>query len=112
MTTPDADIDPREAQRLAADGEALLLDVRELDEWDAGHAPGAIHVPLGALDPAVLPTVGLLVAVCRSGNRSGQATETLSAAGLQVRNMAGGMYAWAHAGQPVVRDDGTSGVVS
>jgi rhodanese-related sulfurtransferase len=48
MTATDriAQVDPAETARLIADG-ALLLDVRELDEWAAGHAPGAVHVPLG-----------------------------------------------------------------
>lgn len=111
MSAPSDDVDTHEAERLAADGAVLLLDVREPDEWEAGHAPGATHVPLGDLDPAALPTDRPIVAVCRSGNRSGKAAETLSAAGLTVHNMAGGMNAWVAAGQPVVRDDGTSGSV-
>lgn len=111
MTVPAEDVDTHEAERLAADGAVLLLDVREPEEWDAGHAPGAVHVPLGDLDPATVPTDRPVVAVCRSGNRSGKAAAALGAAGLQVHNMAGGMNAWAAAGQPVVRDDGTSGTV-
>jgi rhodanese-related sulfurtransferase len=106
-----ADVDTREAERLAADGTVLLLDVREPDEWAAGHAPGAVHVPLAELDPATLPGDRPIVAVCRSGNRSGTAAARIGAAGLRVRNMAGGMNAWAEAGQPVVRDDGSTGVI-
>ena len=57
---------------LAGNGELALLDVREQDEWDAGHAPGAHHIPLGQLGTrqAEIPTDREVVAVCRSGRRS------------------------------------------
>lgn len=108
---PD-DVGPEEAAREAVSGSALLLDVREPDEWTAGHAPGARHVPLDALDPGSLPADRTIVAVCRSGNRSGQAALRLRAAGLDARNLVGGMQAWAAAGLPVRRDDGTDGTVT
>jgi rhodanese-related sulfurtransferase len=113
MTATDriAQVDPTETARLIADG-ALLLDVRELDEWAAGHAPGAVHVPLGQLDPATLPRDRVVVAICRSGNRSGTAARWLAAAGIDVRNLAGGMKAWAADGHPVRRDDGQPGTVA
>lgn len=66
-------ITPGEAARAAADGRVLLLDVREADEWAAGHAPHAVHRPLGALDPQQVPTDRPVVTVCRSGNRSAKA---------------------------------------
>ncbi len=105
------DIDPAEAARLAQTGQALLLDVREDDEWDSGHAPEASHTTLGALDPRAVPRDRQIVAVCRSGNRSGKAAQLLAAAGLDVRNMAGGMKAWSETGLPVVRADGTPGEI-
>jgi rhodanese-related sulfurtransferase len=113
MTATDriAQVDPTETARLIADG-ALLLDVRELDEWAAGHAPGAVHVPLGQLDPATLPRDRVVVAICRSGNRSGTAARWLAAAGIDVRNLAGGMKAWDADGHPVRRDDGQPGTVA
>ncbi|RTL69560.1 MAG: rhodanese-like domain-containing protein [Pseudonocardiaceae bacterium] len=113
MTTPDdvLQVDPAGAGTLAAGG-ALLLDVREPAEWAAGHIPGAVHVPLGSLDPAALPAARVVVAVCRSGNRSGKAAAALADAGLDVRNLAGGMKAWAGAGRDVVRDDGSPGTVA
>ena len=63
---------------LAAGG--VLLDVREPEEWEAGHAPGARHVPLGVLPDRMgeLERAGPIVVVCRSGHRSGLATEWLS----------------------------------
>jgi rhodanese-related sulfurtransferase len=109
---PLADVDPAEAARLADAGQVLLLDVREHSEWDSGHAPLARHVPLGDLDPAAVPQDLPVVAVCRSGNRSGQAAQALSAAGIDVRNLAGGMQAWAAAGLPVVRADGAPGEIA
>ena len=111
MTTPVPDIDPVQAARLADAGQVLLLDVREHGEWDSGHAPQATHTPLGDLDPAAVPQDRPVVAVCRSGNRSGQAAQALSAAGVDVRNLAGGMSAWASAGLPVVRTDGAPGAI-
>ena len=103
-------IDPAAAFALAAGG-ALLLDVREPDEWAAGHAADARHVPLGELSIADVPRDRVVVAVCRSGGRSGQAAMALAAAGVDVRNMAGGMNACAEAGLPVMRDDGQPGTV-
>ncbi len=113
MTTPApvVDVGPAEAAHLADSGQALLLDVREDVEWSSGHAPQATHIALGDLDPSAVPQDRPVVAVCRSGNRSGQAAQALSAAGLDVRNLAGGMTAWAAAGLPVVRADGTPGEI-
>ncbi len=113
MTTPEqvTQVNPAEADHLAADG-ALLLDVREPDEWEAGHIPDAVHVPLGSLVPEDLPRERVVVAVCRSGNRSGKAAARLADAGIDVRNLAGGMKAWAADSRPVRRDDGTVGTVA
>lgn len=113
-TTPASDVpqvDPAQAEKLAADG-ALMLDVREPDEWAAGHIPGATHTPLGVLDPAAVPTDRVVIAACRSGNRSGKAAARLLAAGVDVRDLAGGMQAWAAHGHTVTRDDGTAGTVA
>lgn len=83
---------------------ALLLDVRESFEWTEGHAPGAHHLPLGQLDPTALPSGTPIFVICRSGNRSGRATEALVCAGLDARNVEGGMIAWTAAGLPIVHD--------
>ncbi|GAB3143289.1 rhodanese-like domain-containing protein [Micromonospora sonneratiae] len=109
---PDsADLDPVTAHHLVGRG-ALLVDVREPDEWAAGHAPAAIHVPLGELDPAALPAGRDIIAVCRSGRRSGRAVDELRAAGRSARNLAGGMQAWAAADLPVRDDQGRPGIVA
>ena len=105
------EIDATQGAQLADRGEVLLLDVREDDEWASGHAPPATHITLGTLDPAAVPRDRPIVAVCRSGKRSARAAQALAAAGHDVRNLAGGMNAWAAAGLPVVRADGTAGQV-
>jgi rhodanese-related sulfurtransferase len=82
----------------------LLLDVREQDEWDAGHAPQAVHIPLGELPDRVgeLDPDAPLVVVCHSGARSARATAWLTQGGYDAVNLDGGMIAWARAGLPVV----------
>ncbi|HEU5315449.1 MAG TPA: rhodanese-like domain-containing protein [Chloroflexota bacterium] len=100
-----ADLAPSEAHARAQRG-ALLVDVREPDEWRSGHAAGARHIPLGQLTRrlAELPEDRELIMVCRSGNRSGMAVGQLRRAGYtQVRNLRGGMVAWQRAGLPIER---------
>jgi rhodanese-related sulfurtransferase len=94
-----------EAQRAGS----LLVDVREQDEWDAGHAPGALHLPLGELAErrGELEGVGHVVMVCRSGARSDLAASLLASAGLEAENLAGGMQAWKRDGQSLEPADGT-----
>ncbi len=113
MTEPPqvSAVDAVEAARLSASGQVLLLDVREDDEWNSGHAPDAVHRPMGLLSPTSVPDDRPIIAVCRSGQRSGRATQALTAAGYDVRNLDGGMHAWVAAGLPVVRSDGGSGTV-
>ncbi|MBK9178551.1 MAG: rhodanese-like domain-containing protein [Acidimicrobiales bacterium] len=105
-------VDPLEVGAIAEPN--VLVDVREPDEWHAGHAPGAVHVPLGQLGQRLgeLPADTRLVMVCRSGNRSGRATDALVKHGYDAVNLVGGMQAWARAGLPVVTDDGGAGRVA
>jgi rhodanese-related sulfurtransferase len=114
MTTPEphTDLDAATADKLVRDGAATLIDVREPEEWAAGHAPDARHMPLDTLNPADVPTDRAVIAVCRSGKRSAIATGKLRAVGLDARNLTGGMTAWAKAGLPVRTDDGHEGTVA
>jgi rhodanese-related sulfurtransferase len=91
---------------------AVLVDVREPDEWVAGHIEGALHVPLGELSArlAELPE-GDVVVVCRSGARSARATAFLIGNGLPAVNLEGGMQAWAAAGRPMVSETGDAPAV-
>ena len=97
-------MDPAEARKRQRGG-ALLIDVREPDEWRAGHAAGARHVPLGRLagELGKLSADREILFICRSGNRSGTATGMAQRAGLTATNVAGGTIAWARAGLPVER---------
>lgn len=93
----------------ALDDDALVLDVREPDEWAAGHAPGAVHVPLGSIPERLddLPsTDDPLPVVCRSGGRSGRAVQWLVQQGFDVVNVDGGMKAWQAAGKAMTTDEG------
>ena len=91
----------------------ILLDVRNADEWEAGHAPNAQWTPLKELESVrfQLPMNRRIVCVCRSGSRSERAAEALISWGFDAVNMTGGMQSWASSGFPVVRDDGSPGTV-
>jgi rhodanese-related sulfurtransferase len=89
--------------------DAYLLDVREPDEWAAGHAPGAHHVPMMEIPArmAEVPADTEVVVVCRSGGRSGQVVSYLVGNGWDnVRNLDGGMHSWEAAGRDMVSEDG------
>jgi rhodanese-related sulfurtransferase len=91
------------------DENAFVLDVREPDEWAAGHAPGAHHIPMMEVPArlAEVPEDADVVVVCRSGGRSGQVVGYLMNHGWDnLRNLDGGMRAWAAAGRDMVSEDG------
>lgn len=92
----------------AVPSDAYLLDVREPGEWAAGHAPDAVHIPLGQLQSRAdeVPADRDVYVVCRSGGRSAQATAYLNAEGRGATNVDGGMQDWASAGRPMVSDTG------
>ncbi|MBQ0985776.1 rhodanese-like domain-containing protein [Streptomyces sp. F63] len=104
-----------EADERARKSSAVLLDVRETAEFAAGHAPDAVFLPLSALAAgADLPAEAKgrpVLALCRSGNRSRQATEILNGRGIATVNVAGGMRAWEQAGLPVRTTGGAPGQV-
>lgn len=87
-------------------GGALLVDVREADEWRAGHVAGARHIPLSSLPDhlAALPRDRDILLFCRSGNRSGMATKLLRQHGFErAKNVNGGVTAWQQRGLPLVQ---------
>ncbi len=96
-----------EAVSLISDG-ALLVDVREDDEFSNGRSADAVHIRLSELPDRLdeLPRDRQIVCTCRSGGRSGRATEFLLAQGFDVVNLEGGMLAWQEAGIPMVADAG------
>lgn len=96
---PEVDID-----QVPAD--AVLLDVREDDEWQAGHAPTAVHVPMTELADRLddVPEGDPVYVICRSGGRSARVTAYLNGNGWDAVNVRGGMGSWAAAGRPMVGD--------
>ena len=101
-----SDVPEVSVHELPAD--AVVVDVREPHEWEAGHLDGAVHVPLAEVPQRLgeLPEADPLYVVCRSGNRSGRAAAWLNAQGIESVNVAGGMLAWAAAGKPMTSADG------
>ncbi|WSU56276.1 rhodanese-like domain-containing protein [Streptomyces sp. NBC_01092] len=108
-----ARVTPAEARERAGAG-AVLVDVREAQEWAEGHAPGAVLAPLSALSAGEpLPESARsrpVIAICRSGKRSREAATLLSARGAEVVDVVGGMRAWAEAGFAVVTESGLPAV--
>ncbi|MFB9930757.1 rhodanese-like domain-containing protein [Amycolatopsis halotolerans] len=103
-----AEIPTAEVRDLPAD--VALLDVREDDEWAAGHAPAAVHIPLGELPARVgelseFPEDNPVYVICRSGGRSARAAAWLNASGWDAVNVAGGMGAWAREGRRMVSEN-------
>jgi len=107
---------PHLAHQQTSDGTAVLVDVRETPEWNAGHAPGALHLPLSRLTAgASLPAAAQgrpVVTICRSGHRSRQAAALLAGRGVQATDVTGGMTAWARAGLPIVGQGGSNAVIA
>lgn len=93
--------------------DAVILDVREPDEFAAGHIADAVHVPMGAIPERLpeLPDDTRLVVVCRSGHRSARVTAYLREEGLDAVNLDGGMRAWVGARRPMSTDNGSDAVL-
>jgi len=103
---PYEEITPKEAQkRLGTPPGLFVLDVREAEEFRAGHIDGAVLLPLGqlALHGAALPKDRPILCVCHSGSRSSIAASRLAAVGFTTINLRGGMFAWERERLPVTR---------
>jgi rhodanese-related sulfurtransferase len=107
------DVQPRVMSADVPDG-GYLLDVREDDEWAAGHAPHAVHVPLGELSDrsGEIPRDREVYVICRSGARSAYAAQVLAGAGWMAVDVADGMTGWAVAGRPMVSETGSEPFVA
>ena len=97
--------------------DAAILDIREQDEWDRGHAPGAVHIPMSELPARVdelapfLDRDEPLVVTCRSGGRVTRVLPWLEQQGYEVANLDGGMRAWHFAGKSMQTADGSAAQV-
>lgn len=97
------EVTPAEA-KVRQDQGAVVVDVREAEEWQEGHVSGAVHIPLATLPQRLhqLDPQQEVITVCRGGNRSAFAADALLKAGfLRVSSMAGGTLAWTEQGLPV-----------
>jgi rhodanese-related sulfurtransferase len=101
VVVPEIGVDEL-AERLA--NGAVLVDVRQPDEYRSGHVPGAQLIPLADVPGRVgdLPADDPVLVICRSGARSLAAAEFLIASGLDAVNVAGGTLAWVESGRDVV----------
>lgn len=91
----------------------ILLDVREDDEWQQGHAPGAVHIPMADIPVRVDeidPDTDLFV-VCRQGGRSARVAAYLEQLGYEPTVVVDGMVGWQVAGRPIVTDTGEPGSI-
>ena len=97
-------VDVKTAHRMAADDGYTIIDVRTLSERTQGHPPGSRHIVLDGIPAATDDLAGeKVLALCRSGNRSGAATKYLRKAGIEAVNVKGGMVAWQRAGLPITK---------
>jgi rhodanese-related sulfurtransferase len=97
------EVTPAEAKARQDQG-AVVVDVREAEEWQEGHVSGAVHIPLATLPQRLhqLDPQQEVITVCRGGNRSAFAADALLKAGFpRVSSMAGGTMAWTEQGLPV-----------
>lgn len=83
-------------------GTMPIVDVREQREWDAGHAVGAIHIPMSEVVARLDEVPDGAAVICRSGARSGQVVAYLEQQGRDAANVAGGTLQWAAEGRPMV----------
>jgi len=102
-------VSPEDARSIL-DAGGILVDVRTGAEWNRGHAPEAIHIPLesiGRKDDRIR-TGAPIVVMCQSGHRSAVAARVLAGQGQTVSSLAGGLPRWAKAGNPIDKSEGGS----
>jgi rhodanese-related sulfurtransferase len=104
LATLPRDVDVQTAASLKERPDVVILDVREQNEWDAGHIPGALFIPMNDVPARIkeIPTDKTVIVQCHSGNRSSRVTDYLRGQGMtNVHNLLGGIAAWEQAGLPV-----------
>lgn len=99
----DVNMNEISVDELAAFPSAIVIDVREPDEYGGGHVPGARNIPLGDVRDrsAEIDTTDAVYVICQSGRRSARACEVLVSAGVRAVNVIGGTSAWIESGRPV-----------
>ena len=102
------EISPQDAAAKLNSGEAVIVDVRDRDEWDEGHIPRATHMSRGTIELDIEEKVPeantMVICHCGGGGRSALAAESLQKMGYKnLRSMAGGLKAWKAAGLPTTK---------
>jgi rhodanese-related sulfurtransferase len=102
------EISPQDAAAKLKSGEAMIVDVRDKDEWDEGHIPGTLHMSRGTVELDIEENVpdpnAMIICHCGGGGCGALATESLQKMGYKnVRNMAGGFKAWKATGLPTTK---------
>src|SRR6266508_4922605 len=102
------EISPSDAAAKSQSGEAVIVDVREKDEWDEEHIPNVTHLCRGTIELDIEEKVSdpnmLIICHCGGGGRSALAAESLQRMGYKnVRSMAGGFKAWKAIGLPTTK---------
>jgi len=102
------EISPQDAAAKLKSGEAVVVDVRDKDEWDEGHIPGAMHMSRGTIELDIEGKVpdpnAMIICHCGGGGRGALATESLQKMGYKnVCNMSGGFKAWKAASLPMTK---------
>ena len=92
-------VSPQQAAQMQSEQNAVIIDVRENDEWNAGHIDNAIHIPLNDIQNRLKELAKYqnqpVITQCRSGARSARAADILAKSGFtNVHNMDGGLNAW------------------
>lgn len=102
------EVQPGALQESLESGDAQVIDVRADHEWDAGHIPGATHIPLEALSERAeeIDRRRPVIFYCRGGNRSGMAVQAFTEAGYEASKLGGGLLGWIEAGLPVEPEGG------
>ncbi len=110
------EISPQDAASKLNSGDAVVVDVRDKDEWDEGHIPGATHMSRGTIELDIEEKIpdpdAIIICHCGGGGRSALAAENLQKMGYKnVRSMAGGLKAWKAAGLPTTKESNALNVV-
>ncbi len=103
IVNPDIEVTPERAKELLDSGEAIVIDVREPYEREAGHIEGSEHIELERIASKApeLPKDRPIVFHCRLGARSAMAAQAFKQSGYDAWSMAGGLQAWDEAGLPI-----------
>ncbi len=104
MAYTDLTVEEYKARFVDGGEQHTLVDVREVDEYEEGHVPGAINLPLSELEGRLgeLPAEGNLLLICKTGGRSAMAAAVVGATGRpNLFNVDGGTMGWAKAGNPL-----------